>query len=43
MSAYDFMLEVVEDEFLAKLLNKEASTLQCCDSRDYSLFSLIQG
>lgn len=43
MSAYDFILREVEDEYLAKLLNKQASTLQCCDSKDYSLFSLIQG
>ncbi len=42
MSAYEFILKEVEDEFLAKLLNKQASTLQCCDSKEYSVFSLIK-
>ena len=43
ITAYDYIKEQLEDEYLADLLAKEASTLQGCHARDYSVISLFEG
>jgi hypothetical protein len=41
MKAYDYILETVQDKFLADLLINEATTLECVRPDDYSVLTLM--